>query len=185
MKKTLFTQMILGLGVAALAGGTASAAVVTLPDTSHTTALTATVSEQANVSVPAGVAFSVTDVTSSTPASAATLGVSNIVLATAAKQLRLSVMANASSFTAPAGSGAGAVTWDATDVSWNAPAWTNGAGTAGTLSGSAFNTVATSDAAAASMSTSGLVFTLGSKPTVNRSGSHTLNITWKVESIGS
>ena len=183
MKKVL--SMALGLGLLGAANGIASAAVVTLPDTSHTTALTASVSEQASVSVPSGVTFTVTDISSATAAPAASVSVSNIVLASHSKQLKLSVKADAASFTAPSGSGAGAVTWSASDVSWGAPAWTNGTGATGTLSGSAFNNVATSDPTATSMSTTGLVFTLAGKNTVNRSGNHTLNITWKVESIGS
>lgn len=177
--------MAMSLGLLGAACGLSSAAVVTLPDTSQTTTLTASVSEQASVSVPSGVTFNVTDISSSTAASAATVSISSIVLATATKQVRLSVKANAASFTPPAGSGAGAVSWDATDVSWNAPTWTNGTGSSGTLSDSTYNAVATSDAAASSIDTSSLVFTLGGKSTVNRSGNHTLNITWKVESIGS
>jgi hypothetical protein len=183
MKKIL--HLALSFGLIGMAGGTASAVQVALPDTSQNTTLTATVSEQADVSVPAGISFNVTDVASSTDASAAAVSITKIVLATATKQLRLSVQANAAGFTPPAGGGAGAVTWSATDVSWNAPSWTNGTGAAGTLSSGAFNTVSTSDAAATSMTTNGLVFTLAGKSNVNRSGSHTLNITWKVESIGS
>jgi hypothetical protein len=53
------------------------------------------------------------------------------------------------------------------------------------LSAVSFTQVATCEAGAADCSTTDLVFTLGAKPTVNRSGSHTLVVTWKFEAIGS
>jgi hypothetical protein len=155
---------------------------VVLPDTSQTTLLTANVSEQATVTVPAGVTFNVTNITNSTAASGASVTVSNIVLGTATKQLRVSVQGNAASFTPPV---VGATTWAAGDVTWNAASWTNATGASGTLSSSSYNTVADCTADAASCNTSGLVFTLAAKPTVKRSGNHTLTVTWKFESTGS
>ena len=155
---------------------------VTLADTSQTTTLTANVSEQARVTVPAGVSFNVNNVAASTAASAATVTVSSIVLATATKQFKVSLQANAASFTPPVG---GALTWAASDVTWNAAAWTNATGSLGTLSNAAYNTVATCAADAADCSTGALVFTLGAKSAVKRAGSHTLVVTWKFESIGS
>jgi hypothetical protein len=151
---------------------------VTLPDTSQTTTLTATVSEQARVAVPASVSFSVADVNASTAASAAAVTIDRIVLASASKQLKLSIQAGGASFTPPVG---GATTWAAGDVSWNAATWTNATGSSGTLSSSAYSTVATCTADVTTCSTAGLVFTLGAKPTVQRSGSHTLSVTWKFE----
>ncbi len=153
---------------------------VTLPDTSQTTTVSANVSEQARVIVPSGITFNVTNIGVSTVASAATVTVDQIVTATATKQLKLSLQANAASFTPPVG---GATTWAATDVSWNAAAWTNATGSTGTLSNSAYTTVATCQADAAACSTTGLVFTLAAKATVQRSGTHTLVVTWKFESI--
>lgn len=155
---------------------------VTLTDTSQTTTLTANVSEQASVTVPAGVTFNVTDVTSSTAAAAATVTVESIVLATATKQMRVSLQANAASFTPPS---VGATTWSAGDVTWNAATWTNAAGASGTLSNAAYGTIATCTAGVSDCSTTDLVFTLGAGPTVNQAGSHTLVVTWKFESIGS
>ena len=155
---------------------------VTLPDTSQTTTFTATVSEQARVTIPAAISFNVFDVSASHAASAASITIDNIVLATATKQLKLSIQASAASFTPPVG---GATTWSATDITWNAATWTNATGSSGTLSSSAYNAVATCNANASTCSTTGLVFTLGAKSTVNRSGNHTLTATWKVESIGS
>lgn len=177
------TRTILGAVALAALGVVAAGAqtTVTLPDTSQTTTLTASVSEQARVTVPAGVTFDVTDVASATTASAASVTVSNIVLATATKQLKVSLQAAAAAFTPPV---VGATTWSAGDVTWNAATWTNATGAAGTLSDSAANEVATCDADASACSTTGLVFTLGPKSTVQRSGNHTLTMTWKFESIG-
>jgi hypothetical protein len=155
---------------------------VTLPDTSQTTTLTATVSEQARVLVPASVTFAVNNVSTSTAASAASVTVDHIVLNTATKQLKVSVQASASAFTPPVG---GAATWSASAVSWNAATWTSATGSAGTLSNSAYTAVATCTAGTASCSTTGLVFTLAADASVQIAGSHTLTITWKVESIGS
>jgi hypothetical protein len=155
---------------------------VLLPDTSQISLMTATVSEQARISVPAAVSFAVTNVGNSTNASAASVAVDRIALATATKQLKISVQAAASSFTAPV---LGAVTWSAADISWNAGSWTRATGVAGTLSASAFTEIATCNPDAPDCSTTGLVFTLGAKSSVQRAGNHTLVVTWKVESIGS
>ncbi len=159
---------------------------VTLPDSTRTTTLSASVSEQATITVPAAVAFSVTNVTAQTTATDASISLANIVLATATKQVKISLMANAGSFTPSVG---GATTWSATDVSWTTPnggggSWVNGVRVNGTLSSSVFGEVATCTADAASCSTTGLSFKLAAKPTVQRSGGHTLSVTWKVESIG-
>lgn len=154
---------------------------VTLTDTSQTTTLTASVSEQARVTVPAGVTFTVANVSASTAATAASVTVSSIVLSTATKQMRVSLQGNAASFTPPI---AGATTWVAGDVTWNAATWTNATGASGTLSNAAYSTIATCTADAADCSTTGLVFTLGAKATVKRAGNHTMVVTWKFESIG-
>lgn len=170
-----FAAALVPLSSAALAQ-----TVVTLPDTSQTTTLTATVSEQAQVTVPAGVSFDVTDISSSTAASAASVTIDNIVLDTATKQLKVSIQANATDFTPSVG---GAATWSASEVTWNAATWTSATGASGTLSDGAFGEVATCTADTASCSTTGLVFTLAANTSVKRSGDHTLVITWKFESI--
>jgi hypothetical protein len=149
--------------------------------------LTAAVAEQARVTVPASISFSVSDVNASTTQGSVAIAVQNIVLGTATKQLRISLSGNAASFTPPV---AGATTWSASDVSWTAGpgggpnAWQNAIGSAGTLSSVAFNTVATCDPDATSCSIAKLSFTLAAKPTVKRSGAHTLTVTWRFESIG-
>jgi hypothetical protein len=152
---------------------------VALPSTTQTTTLTATVAEQANVTVPTAVTFAVGDIASSTAATAVSVTATSVVLSSATKQLRISLQANAASFTPPSG----AVTWNASDVTWNAASWTNATGVAGTLSNAAYNTAATCTAGAGSCNTSGLVFTLGANPNIVRSGNYTLVVTWKFESI--
>ena len=155
---------------------------VTLPDTSQTTLMSVTVSEQARVNIPATIGFSVTNVGAETLANPASVAIDQIVLASATKQLRISLQANAASFTPP---NVGDTTWSAGDVSWTAGSWTAATASSGTLSQSAYATIATCTAGATACSTTGLVFRLAAKPTVQRSGTHTLTVTWKVESIGS
>jgi len=169
-------------GALLLAGSTvAQAAAITLPDSAQSTIMTATVSEQAQVTVPAGVLFSVNNVTASTAASGASVSVSNIVLASATKQLKISLQASAASFTPPV---ALATTWAPADVSWDTGSWTSAVGVIGTLSSGAYTEVATCALDTAACNTSALVFTLAGKPSVQRSGNHTLAVTWKFEAIG-
>jgi hypothetical protein len=181
MQRCLWRQVVVAGGFLLFTATALHAqTTVTLPNTSgQTTTLTANVSEQAKVTVPAGVTFDVNNINISTAATAVPLSVESIVLSSASKRLKISLQANAASFTAPGGSG---TTWSAGDVTWNAASWTNATGVSGTL-GTAFSEVATCTADAATCSTTGLVFTLGAKPTVNRSGSHTIVVTWKFESI--
>jgi len=170
------------LAGALLATGLFAQTAVILPDTAQATLLTATVSDQAKVTVPTGITFPVTDISSSTPADAATVTVINIALASATKQLKISAAASAASFTP---SVALATTWSASDVSWDAATWTGATGAVGTLANGTYNEVATCTANAAACSNTALVFKLAANTLVKRSGSHTLGITWKFESIGS
>ena len=170
------------VGVLVISGGILSAqTTVNLPDSSQTTTMSVSVTEQARVAVPGGITFNVTNIGASTAASAATVAIDQIVLSSVTKGLRLSLRAEAASFTAPV---SGETTWDAGDVSWNAGTWTAATGVAGTLSNGTFNVVATCDAGASGCSTSALVFSLAARPTVQRAGTHSLIVTWKVESIG-
>jgi hypothetical protein len=159
--------------------GSASAVVVTLPDETQSTTFTATVSEQADVTVPASVAFTVGDVSSSTDSAAQTVSATTVVL-TNGQALRVELQGDAADFTPPAG---GTVTWAAGDISWNAATWSNGTGASGTLSSAAYTKLADTDANAASTTTNNLVFTLAAKATVDRAGDHTLAATWKFSSI--
>ena len=168
--------------VLVLAGtGVASAQVtVNLPDTSQTTTLTATVQDQARVTTPANVTFTVNDVTAATSGSNAAVTVTNIVLPTATDKLKISVQANAASFTPPV---ALATTWSASDVSWTGGTWTNATAAPGTLSDSAYGEVARCDANVTACNSANVAFSLAAKPTVQRSGNHTLTITWKFEKL--
>ncbi|HEV8578335.1 MAG TPA: hypothetical protein VGX68_04575 [Thermoanaerobaculia bacterium] len=177
-KRILGALVAAALTTAAAAGGQTT---VTLPDTSLTTEVYTKVAETADVTVPAGVIFPVLNVAAGTTAGAASMTVSNILLETATKQLKISIQAGAASFTPPV---SGATTWSASDVTWNAATWTNATGVGGILSSSAFTEVATCNANVASCGTTGLVFTLAPKSTVKRAGDHILSITWKFESIG-
>ena len=175
--------VIVAAGALLLYGTNALAQVtVTLPDVSQTTAASVTVSEQIRITVPTGVAFNVTNINNPTVASAAAVSIDRIVLGTVTKQLRLSLRANSVSFNPPAGGG---TTWAAADVTWNAATWTGGLGSNGTLSAAGFTPVAICAQGATACATSGLIFSLGPKPAVQRSGAHTIVVTWKVESIGS
>jgi len=181
MKKEMRVfQVVAVLAVLGLLSGVASAAIVTLPNSSNTVTFTANVSEQCNVNtLPAAVSFNVVDHTAATHSSSQTVTIDNILLQNG-KGLKISLEANAASFTPPTG---GTITWAASDVSWNAATWTNGTGAAGTLSSAAFNPLVSSTANAASVSTTGLIFTLAGKDTVDRAGNHTLVATWKLESF--
>ena len=174
MKKiTIFLLVVtLVLGVSGMAG----AAVVTLEDTSQTTTFTATVAEQANVTVPATVPFTVNNVSISTTGTG-DVSATTIVL-TNGNALKISLSGNAASFTAATG---GTITWAVGDVSWVAGTWTNGTGTPGTLANGSYIEVAHSNANASSTSST-ITFTLAAKATVDRAGDHTLIATWKFES---
>lgn len=181
--KTTLGRLVVALGLTVGVTGVASAQVtVSLPDTSQTTLMTAIVAEQARVVVPATVTFNVANVSNATAAAAASVTVDNIVLATATKQLRVSLRASAANFTPPV---VGGTTWAASDVTWNGATWSNASGTAGTLDSAITREVATCVAGTSSCATTGLVFTLAAKPTVNVSGNHTLSVIWRFESIGS
>jgi hypothetical protein len=171
------------LAIGIVGSGVAHAqTTVPLPDSSQTTTMTASVSEQAKVVVPATITFNVSNVGAVTTSSAAaTVTITQIVLSSATNQLQVSMQANAASFTPPV---SGATTWSASDVSWLAPTWTNGTGAGGTLSHKAFTEVGTCTADTASCSTTGsLWFYLAANNSVKRSGNHTLVVTWKFESI--
>jgi hypothetical protein len=173
------TRLFAAIATAAVLPLTGIAASAdTLPSTLNTTTLTATVSEQATISVPASLTFTVTNVNVTTSVSSGTISCTNIVLNNT-KTLKMSLQANAAAFTAPTG---GSVTWSASDVTWNTGSWGAGpTGSSGTLSSAAYGAVVQTAANAASLSGS-FTLTLASK-VVDRAGNHTLALTWKVESL--
>ena len=155
---------------------------VTLPDTSQTTTLNAVVAEQAKVQVPAAVSFTVNDIAAITYSANQSVTITNIALATSTKQFQISLEANAANFTPPV---ALAATWAASAISWDSDdVWTNASQSTGTLSSSAYTTVATCTANSAGCSTTGMVFNLAANTSVLRSGTHSLVVTWKFASIG-
>jgi hypothetical protein len=163
-----------------MAGAAAAATTVALPDESQTTTLQATISEQGQVSVPPAITFNVADVSVDTASAAATaVTVSGIALATATKQLRLSVKAAGATFTGSS------TPFNASDIHWTGGSWTNGTGAAsgGGLSTS-YQEVGTCDANVASCGTADAVFSLKANTSVRHSGSQSLTMTWKFESIG-
>lgn len=181
--KNVFVRTSMIAAFSFVAAGLASAQeTVTLPGTpTASTTLSADVSEQARVTIPAMVNFAVTDIANGTASNPVSVTVDNIVLATAAKTLKISVLASAAAFTP---SVASAATWAAVDVSWGAATFSNGGtGVIGILALTAVP-VATCAADVSACSTTDLVFTLAPNALVKRSGSHTLNMTWKIESIG-
>lgn len=166
-----------------MSGARSEAQTTTVPigapgDTSRTSTLTATVSEQATVSVPSNVTFAVTNINNSTNSGAQPVTVTGIVTDSATKRLRISLKANAASFTSPGGT----PTWSASDVAWTST-WTNATAANNTLNSASFSSVAECTADAVACSTADLVLTLGAKTTVKRAGDHTLQVTWKFESF--
>jgi hypothetical protein len=141
--------------------------------------MTAIVSEQARVSVPASVTLLVNDVTLSTDSPATALQLSGIVLPASDSELRILIKAAAPSFAPPA---SGGTTWAASDVRWNATSWANGTSAPGRLTYDGFTAVAVCAADAGSCGTNDLVFTLAPKTTVS-SGAHTLTLIWKFEIV--
>ena len=173
--KTLFTGGVL---VAAMA--CASASPVTLPDSSTTTTVTATVAEQAVVSIPAAISFTVNDINAATAVDVApTVTLTDVVLADGHK-VTVSVNGEAGGFHAPAG---GTNTWAASDLSWTAPSTDSGSGSSGTLSGSTPQLVATSGANVGGLVVSSIPFSLASKANIDRAGDHTMTLTWTIASL--
>jgi len=163
-----------------IAGASAMAATVTLPDSTQSTTFTATVAEQITVTVPAAIGFTVNDVTSSTAAAAVGITITSMAL-TSGNHLKISLAPDAASFTAP---NLG-TTWASSDVSWNLSTGTNYTGAAGTMSAVAGTYVVIGNCTlnVNTCSTADLTFTLAAKTTIDQAGAHTLAATWKFESI--
>src|SRR5207253_10482783 len=118
---------------------TSAHTLVTLPDTSQGTTLTAIDSDHYRRTLHSFPTRRSSDLAANTAASAASVTISNIVLATASKQLKLSIQASAAYL---AHTFELASPGPAAYVPWNATTWTNGAGSSGTLSSGAYNQVA-------------------------------------------
>ena len=169
---------IMLLAVALLAISTAALAVV-LPDENQQTLFTASVSEQADLTVPATITFDVVDVSADTAVTGLTVSVTAIVLYDG-NALRIELKADSANFDMPTGA---TVTWAASDVSWDAPAWTGGTGAAGTLSSAAYTKIADSNENVGELSSSAVTWTLADKATIERAGDYDLTTTWKFSSF--
>ena len=160
--------------------GAGYAAVVTLSNETQTTTFTANVTEQANVTVPATVTWTVDAISSSSPSADAPVSAAAIVL-NDGQALKISIAPDATDFTPPTN---GIVTWASNAISW-VGSWTGGTPNNGTMSATAttYTKVVDTAANAASVASTSLVFTLAAKAGVDRAGAHTLAATWKFESF--
>jgi|GEM_PF-6754381 len=174
-------KRILSLSIASLALATAASAqvLISLPDESQTTTFTATIDEQATVTVPTDIAFHVTNVladTASTDPSPVT--VTGIVLTTTTKKLKISVKGSA--FTGSS------TPYSTADVLFTGGDWTTTAtASSGNLNvdHSTYATLATCNANEAACSTADAGFSLKANSAVTTNGTQSLTMTWKFESI--
>jgi hypothetical protein len=134
--------------------------------------------ETVNVSVPMAVNFAVTDVTRSTSGapSPVTISFSNSSLING-RALRISVQADAASFTPPSGSSI-----PASRVSWTSAGAHGGLGMNGILSSTSYAMVFQSNPATPSGYVD-LAWTMAAPGSGIRAGVHQLTIRWKFESI--
>lgn len=134
--------------------------------------------ETVNFTAPAGVSFYVFDVSSSTTGNPDPFTISftdSSIIASHA--LRVSVKADAASFTAPSGTAI-----PASSVSWNAGGAQGGTGSGGTLSSISYVQIYQSNTNPATGSVD-LTWSLAPLPSGVRAGDHTLTVRWKVESV--
>jgi len=150
----------------------------TLPDTSHVTTFTASIAEQAVVSIPFQIIWDVTDITASTTSTGNAIGATSVVLCDG-NALRIEIIAEGEDFCPPDG---GSVSWKAVDVSWDAGTWTGGTGAAGTLTSEAYTRLADSNVNATELSSSSVTWTIAPK-VVDRAGYHEISTIWKFSSF--
>ena len=178
--KAVLALTVASLAVAAAAGAD-PAISLSLPDTSRTTTAVAVIIEQVLVTVPATITFAVTDISVATPSTVASpVSVTNIVLATLTKQLKISIKAGGLTFT-------GSTTpFNASDIRWTGGTWTNAISqpSGGTGLTTTYKEIATCTAGALACATTDAVFSLASNTSIALSGTQSLTISWKFESIG-
>ena len=135
--------------------------------------------EWVNITLPAAVNFAVTNAGLSTTGTPNPTQISFSLLSVlTGHALRISIQANAPSFTPPAG----AATIPASAVSWTTSGAVNGTGSGGTMSNVAPVRVFQSTAGASAGSVN-LVWQLAAPGTAIRAGNHTLTARWILESI--
>ncbi len=133
--------------------------------------------ESVRITVPAAIGFAVTNVgvaTTGSPSAATVSFASLSVLA--GRALRISIKAD-SNFVPPSGTAI-----PASKVSWTTSSPTNGTGSSGTLSTSAYGRVFQSTVARTSGSVK-VTFTLAAPGVPLRAGNHRLTVRWKLESF--
>ena len=134
--------------------------------------------ESVTIQVPSFVSFQVTDVSVTTPGapSPSTLSFSNAVLGPG-RVLRVSVQADAASFTPPNG-----LRIPVSKVSWSSLGAAGGTAWAGSLHSSSYIVVFQSDPVTAQGHVD-LAWSLAPPGSGIRAGQHELTVRWKVESI--
>ncbi len=134
--------------------------------------------ESVNIDIPSAVSFAVDDATQTTVGSPNPFSITySGASLDSGNELRLSVMASSTTFTAPAG-----VPIPASNVSWTIGSVTNGVGAPGTLTADSFTQVYVSDPNAVSGGVD-IIWSLAPPPAGVRAGQHTLSVTWKIESV--
>jgi hypothetical protein len=136
--------------------------------------------ETVDINVPAGVSFLVTDLSLATPSTplVTTLSFSNATLS-GNHRLVISVKADATTFSLPAGGGT-AIPVSA--VSWTTSGATGGVGSAGTLNAATYTRVFLSDQAAVNGSVD-IAWNLAVLPAGVRPGVHGLTLRWFIDSV--
>ena len=134
--------------------------------------------ETVNIVLPANVSFSVVKVNEITEADSATLSYTDANL-NIGKHLTISIKANAADFTRPSSAGDYIA---ASSISWTTSNAQGGSGVNGTLSSFTYNVVYESIVNPTSGSLS-IVWKLAAPGAGIRAGEHTLNCTWRIESL--
>lgn len=140
--------------------------------------LTVRAQETVDITLPANVSFDVVKVNETTEANSVTLSYVDANL-NSGNYLRISIKANATDFTRPSNAG-DYIT--ASSVSWTTSNAQGGSGVNGTLSSDTYHVVYESIANPTSGSLS-IIWRLAAPGAGIRAGDHTLNGTWKIESL--
>lgn len=135
--------------------------------------------ESVDVVLPAAVSFAVFDVSVPTGSPGPTRLEFTSIQLQAGNALRVSILAEAATFTPPA---TGGLTIPAAKISWTTSGAQGGVGTSGTLSDAAYGQVFQSTTAASSAQVD-VHWTLGAIGGGVRAGWHDLTLRWKLESV--
>jgi hypothetical protein len=136
-------------------------------------------SDKVDITIPASVSFAVNNISATTTGAPTTFTVSfsNAKLKNT-DALRISVMANSTTFTPPNGT----TQIPASTVTWTTSNTVGGSGSSGTLSAAQYTQVYQSNINPSSGSVA-ITWRLTGAPVGIRSGTHTLSLTWKLEAV--